>query len=149
MNRTLRNAAATVIFLAAACSPFSSERTDTIVTPTTTWVATTEPAPETFALGTALTPAGAVAFDAREETFNRGQEIFLSVDTTSSSAPLSVAVVWYGPDGRELRRDARTEVQRRFIPFRSGPTHGWANGAHTAVVVIDDRKVWESRFTVS
>jgi hypothetical protein len=119
------------------------------VTPTTTYVATTEPAPETYALGTTLTPAGAVAFDAREEAFNRGQEIFLSVDATSASAPLSVQVVWYGPDGRELRREARTGVQRRFVPFRSGPTHAWSNGAHKAIVVIDDRKVWESRFNVS
>ncbi|HEY0370912.1 MAG TPA: hypothetical protein VGD79_02870, partial [Thermoanaerobaculia bacterium] len=48
--------------------------------------------PETYALGTALTPRGAVAASATGEMFLRGGEVFLSVDVSGASSDQVVEV---------------------------------------------------------
>lgn len=104
---------------------------------------------ETFALGTAVTPRGAVPQDAAGETFIRGGEVFLSVNVTSASTDQVVEVKWLDPSGEVLRRDERRAPQgTRYVPFSSGRTAEWSPGSHRAVVLIDGRRVSEKAFTV-
>ena len=105
--------------------------------------------PETYALGTALTPRGAVPANATGETFIRGGEVFLSVDVSSASTDQLVEVKWIDPSGHVLHRDApRAPQGTSYVPFSSGTTSQWPRGPHRAVVVIDGRSVSEKAFTV-
>jgi hypothetical protein len=102
-----------------------------------------------YALGTALTPQGAVPENATGETFLRGGEVFLSVDVSSASTDQVVEVKWIDPSGRVLRRDARRAPQGTdHVPFSSGATQRWRPGPHRAVVLIDGRSVSEKTFMV-
>lgn len=107
-----------------------------------------DPAEDTFALGSKLTTGGAVASPSVQETYNRGENLFLSVDLTGSSQrKREVEVRWQSNKG-EVRRnrgvyDAR---RRRYATFESGMTGAWRPGAYRAVVVIDGRQVAERPF---
>jgi hypothetical protein len=104
---------------------------------------------ETYALGTSLTPRGAVPAQAAGETFLRGGEVYLSVDVSSASTDQVVEVKWIDPEGQVLRRDARRAPQgTAYVPFSSGATTQWPRGTHRAVVLIDGRSVSEKTFTV-
>lgn len=104
---------------------------------------------DTFALGTAVTPRGAVPQNAAGDTFIRGGEVFLSVDLSRASTDQVVEVKWLGPSGQVLLRDERRAPQgTRYVPFSSGRTAEWPLGAHRAVVLIDGRRVSEKAFTV-
>jgi pyruvate/2-oxoglutarate dehydrogenase complex dihydrolipoamide acyltransferase (E2) component len=115
-------------------------------------VATTaadEPSPETFALGTAVTPTGAVAQSAASDTVLRGGEVYLSVDVRSASTEHVIEVRWVDPAGRVLRRDARqVHDDAQWVPFSSGGTSRWSPGPHRAVILIDGRTVSEKSFAV-
>lgn len=107
------------------------------------------PAPETFALGTAVNASGAVPQEAAGETFLRGGEVYLSVNVQSASTEQTIEVKWIDPEGRVLRRDARhAELGARYVPFSSGGTAQWPVGPHRAVVLIDGRTVSEKTFAV-
>lgn len=106
-------------------------------------------APETFALGTSVTPRGAVPQDAVAETVMRGGELYLSVDVSSASREQTVEVKWVDPAGTVIRRDVKGAAQgMRYVPFSSGETRHWMPGPHRAVVLIDGRSVSEKPFTV-
>lgn len=113
-------------------------------------VATTESVSrETFALGTAVTPRGAMPQDAAGDSFIRGGEVFLSVNVSRASTDQLVEVKWLGPSGQVLHREERRAAQgTRYVPFSSGRTAEWQPGAHRAVVLIDGRRVSEKAFTV-
>jgi hypothetical protein len=104
---------------------------------------------DTYALGTELTPRGAVPADATGDAFLRGGEVFLSVDMSSASTDQLVEVRWVAPSGQVLHRDARRAPQgTAYVPFSSGRTASWPRGTHRAVVLIDGRSVNEKLFTV-
>lgn len=108
-----------------------------------------EPARDLYALGTALTPAGAVPRDAVGETFPRGGEVYLSVNVAGASSEQEIEVRWVGPDGKVLRRDeVAVPVGSDYAAFSSGDTDVWRVGQHRAVVVINGRKVSERTFDV-
>jgi pyruvate/2-oxoglutarate dehydrogenase complex dihydrolipoamide acyltransferase (E2) component len=110
---------------------------------------TEEPAPETFALGTAVSASGAVPQDASAETFIRGGEVYLSVDVRSASTDQTIEVKWIDPHGRVLRSDERHVPQEaQYVPFSSGATSRWPRGPHRAVILIDGRTVSEKTFAV-
>lgn len=112
--------------------------------------AANEPAAETYALGTAMTPSGAVAQASTGDNFIRGGEVFLSVDVSgASSAQSTVEVRWMDAAGRVIHRDTReTRAGARYLPFSSGRTSQWMPGEHRAVIVIDGRRVSEKRFAL-
>jgi len=102
---------------------------------------------ETFALGSSVTPIGAVPEDAASENFLRGGEVFLSVNVTGASTAQTVEVQWLAPDGSILRRDARVVAEgTKYVALSSGETKRWTPGAYRAVVVIDGRRVTEKAF---
>ena len=108
-----------------------------------------EPAAETYALGTAVTPSGAVAEASTGDNFVRGGEVFLSVDVSGASTSQKVEVRWVDPTGRVIRTDARQANEgTQYIPFSSGQTANWRPGAHRAVIVIDGRRVSEKAFAL-
>lgn len=105
--------------------------------------------PETFAIGTELTPAGGVAKDATAESFARGGEIYVSVDVASASTDQLVEVQWVDPNGSVVRHDKQKVPQEaRYVAFSSGPTSEWTRGSHQARVVIDGRAVAEKQFSI-
>ncbi len=106
-------------------------------------------APETFALGTSITPRGAIPQDAVAETVVRGGELFLSVDVSSASSSHRVEVKWIGPEGTVIRSDVKGATQGLdYLPFSSGETRHWTPGQHRARVLIDGRSVSEKAFVV-
>ena len=108
-----------------------------------------EPSHETFALGTSVTPSGAVAENAISENVSQGSEVYVSVDVRSASAAQTIEVRWVDPQGRVLRRDARHVPQdAQWVPFSSGRTSQWPRGTHRAVILIDGRTVSEKPFAV-
>lgn len=105
------------------------------------------PTQETFALGTALTRAGAVSREATADSFLQGGEVFLSVNLNGATAEQQVEVRWVAADGVLLRTQARNApVGATYLAFSSGPTQTWPEGDHRAVVVIDGRAVSEKPF---
>lgn len=111
--------------------------------------ATENVAPDTFALGTAVTSRGAVPQAAASETFRRGDEVFLSVDLSGVSSDPLVEVKWLDSYGHVLHRDVKHAVQgAHHLPFSSGATARWMPGAHRAVVLIDGRAVSEKAFSL-
>lgn len=108
-----------------------------------------EPAAETYALGTAVTPSGAVAAKSTGDNFIRGGEVYLSIDVSGASQAQTVEVRWTDPSGRVLRRDAREAARgTHYIPFSSGRTSNWPPGEHRAVIMIDGRRVSEKAFAL-
>lgn len=108
-----------------------------------------EPSRETFALGTAVTPSGAVAQQSAGDNFIRGGEVFLSVDVGGASSDQTVEVRWVDSQGRVLHRDERHATQgMRYLPFSSGRTADWPPGEHHAVVRIDGRTVSQKSFAL-
>ena len=104
---------------------------------------------EMYALGTEVTPGGAVPKDAAGETFRRGSEVFLSVNVNSASTDQKIEVKWLDPAGEVLRRDERHVTRdKNYVPFSSGETATWPRGEHRAVVLIDGRSVSEKPFTL-
>jgi hypothetical protein len=107
------------------------------------------PTSRTYALGTELTPEGAVAERAAGDSFRRGGEIYLSVNVSSASVDQRVDVEWLEPGGAPVQRAARQVPQSaQFASFHSGPTARWTPGEHRVVVRIDGRKVTELEFTL-
>ena len=107
------------------------------------------PAPETFALGTAVSASGAVPQQASAETVLRGGEVYLSVDVRSASTDQTIEVKWIDPQGHVLHHDSRHVPQEaQYVPFSSGETRRWRRGPHRAVVLIDGRTVSEKTFAV-
>lgn len=108
-----------------------------------------EPAAETYALGTSVTPSGAVTQASMGDNFVRGGEVFLSVDVSGASSAQSVEVRWMDAAGRVLRRDSREAKQgMHYLPFSSGQTSRWMPGEHRAVILIDGRRVSEKAFAM-
>lgn len=105
------------------------------------------PTQETFALGTALTRAGAVSREATADSFLRGGEVFLSVNLNGATAEQEVEVRWVASDGAVLQTHSRSApAGATYLAFSSGPTQSWPAGDHRAVVVIDGRAVSEKPF---
>ena len=102
-----------------------------------------------YALGTALTPEGAVPRDASGESFGRGGEVYLSVNVDGSSTEQAIEVDWVGPTGDVLRRQV-LDVPRgaQYAAFSSGDTGRWRPGQHRVVVKINGRRVSERPFEV-
>jgi hypothetical protein len=108
-----------------------------------------KPALRTYALGTELTPEGAVAMRAAGDTFLRGGEIFLSVNVSGATTAQKVEVEWRRADGDVNHRDVRIVPESaEYASFVSGPTKSWLSGEHHVVISIDGRKVTELPFTV-
>jgi hypothetical protein len=106
-----------------------------------------EASPETYAIGTAVTPQGAIPARATGDSFLRGGEVFVSVDVSGATTDHQIEVRWVDGEGRVLRRDARRAGKgTEYVPFSSGPTSQWQNGAYRAVIVIDGRAVNEKAF---
>jgi hypothetical protein len=103
---------------------------------------------DTFALGSRLTPAGAVADNSVQDLYSRGEKLFVAVDLTGSSRPTrDVEVRWLSSDGGQLHRDRRVvDVKKRYATFPSGMTSSWSAGNYRAIVVIDGREVAERPF---
>lgn len=106
-----------------------------------------EPSSEIFAIGSELTPQGAVTAESSNDSFRRGPELFLSIDVSSASTDQTIAVHWTDDQGVIKRIDRRVVTRdERYAPFSSGPTHRWRAGKHRAVIVIDGRRVSEKEF---
>lgn len=107
------------------------------------------PTQRTYALGTELTPEGAVAMRSTGDTFVRGGAIYLSVDVSSASVEQRVAVEWRTAEGALVARAEKHVPQAaRYVAFESGATEAWPVGDHRATVTIDGRKVTELEFTL-
>lgn len=112
-------------------------------------VDTTAPVPETFALGTRITPSAAVPQDAATDMFPRGGEIFLSVNVRGASTEQKIAVEWIAPNGAVMAKTEQNVPQQAdYVAFSPGATHRWPAGQHRAVVIIDGRRVAERPFGV-
>jgi hypothetical protein len=110
---------------------------------------TVEASPETFALGTELSPSGAVAERGISDAVVRGGEVYVSVDVHGASTNQKIEVQWLDPNGEVIRSEERRVSQgAQYIPFSSGRTEDWKPGAHRAVIVIDGRRVSEKKFAV-
>ena len=110
-------------------------------------VAMTAPAKETFALGSELTADGAVTQEAATDEFKRGGEVFLSICTKGASTDQTIKVDWIDPAGRVIQSQTRIALRGvHYIAFSSGRTGGWRAGEHHAVVLIDGRRVSEKTF---
>jgi hypothetical protein len=104
---------------------------------------------DVFALGTTVTPEGAVPESASGEEFIRGGEVFLSVNVAGASSDQRIAVEWIDPSGRLIRKEARHVGEgSSYAPFSSGRTASWKRGRHRAVVIIDGRRVNERVFSL-
>ena len=111
--------------------------------------ATTDPSPEVFAIGTALTATGAVAENSTSDSFRRGPELYVSVDVTSASTEQTIDVEWLDARGRKVHSDRRVVNRGHgYATFSSGPTHTWTAGEHRAIITIDGRKVSEKHFSL-
>jgi hypothetical protein len=120
-----------------------------VVTETAEPSQASEPSKETFALGSAVTAAGAVPQDAASETFIHGGPIYLSINVESASRDQKVEVHWIAPDGSALRSEERAVPRSaNYVAFTTGATAAWPTGEHRAVVMIDGRKVSEKPFTL-
>lgn len=108
-----------------------------------------EPSQETFALGSDLTPAGAVAKEATCEAFVRGGSVFLSVNVNGASNDQKIEVEWLDAKNHVMRTETRrVPGGTRYVAFSSGRTAGWSPGPHRVVIVIDGRTVSEKTFAV-
>lgn len=102
------------------------------------------PARDVYAIGTVLTPEGAVASSSVTDEIPRGGPLYLSVNVSGTSAPPVVEVVWHDPTGKILRQERKeARAQAPFVSFSSGDTAAWRAGRHLAEVFVNDRKVTE------
>jgi hypothetical protein len=105
------------------------------------------PSRDTYALGTQLTPAGAVSATAAGEQFTRGGEVFLSITVAGASGEQRIGVEWVDPRGKVIRKDTRTVPRdAQYAPFSTGNTARWKPGPHRAIVIINGRRVTEREF---
>lgn len=105
------------------------------------------PTSQTYALGTEVTPEGAVAMRSAGDLFMRGGPIYLSVNVASASTDQRVSVEWLTARGEVVRRFERNVPQSvPYATFESGPTKTWPEGNHRVVIMIDGRKVTELPF---
>lgn len=112
-------------------------------------VETPELAKQTFALGSMVTPAGAVPEEAASESFHRGGEVFLSVDVASASGEQNFDVQWLDARGRVIRKETRKVPEgSRYAAFSSGREIAAMPGRHSAVIIIDGRRVMEKPFSI-
>ena len=115
----------------------------------TTQSVAAEPSRDPYALGTSLTPEGAVSKSATGETFRRGGEVFLSINVAGASTEQDIQVEWVGPDGEVLRRAAVAVPQgSSYAAVSSGKTAQWPEGEHRAVIIINGRRVSERPFAM-
>jgi hypothetical protein len=109
-----------------------------------------DPALETFVLGSSLAAGGYVPQQASGDTFSRGGELFLSVDVAGASTDQEIQVEWRDENGRAVRRETRHVGEgARYVAFSSGPTAAWSRGPHQAVVTINGRTVSEKKFALT
>ena len=135
-----------LLTLLAGCSADSgSERTHAqLIAPDPA-----ETSADPYALGSNVTPAGAVPKDAEGESFRRGGQVFLSVDVASASADQNIEVEWRDGSNRILRRDAKhVPVGSHYASFSSGREVSGIAGPRTAIVIINGRRVSERTFTI-
>ena len=108
---------------------------------------TEAPSRETYAIGTATMPDGAIPQRATGDSFLRGPEIFVSVDVSGASTQHDLEVRWIDGEGTVLARVVRRAPRGTgHVAFSSGPTTRWRSGAHRAVIVIGGRTVTEKLF---
>ena len=104
-------------------------------------------AKDTYAIGTTVTPQGAIPREALTEQFPRGGEVYLSINVAGASTSQEITVQWLRPDGKVIREDALEAPEgTAFVAFTSGPTNQWQPGEHKAVVLINGRRVSERNF---
>ena len=110
----------------------------------------TKPAGATYALGTSLTNDGAIAADSAGDSFRRGPEIYLAIDTASASIDQMIEVQWVDAAGRIARRDAHVVPEgTKYARFATGDTTTWQPGAYRAVISINNRFVNQTPFTLT
>lgn len=96
-----------------------------------------------------VTPAGAVPEEAASESFHRGGEVFLSVDVASASSEQNFDVQWLDARGRVIRKETRKVPEgSRYAAFSSGREIAAMPGRHSAVIIIDGRRVMEKPFSI-
>lgn len=108
---------------------------------------TADTAPDPYAIGATVTPAGAVPRDAQTEQFQRGNEVYLSINVAGASTDQEISVRWVGPQGEVIREDEREVPEgSAHVAFSSGSTARWRSGQHRAVITINGRRVSEREF---
>jgi hypothetical protein len=108
-----------------------------------------EPAHDTYALGAAVTPHGAIPRDAVTSSFPRGGEVYLSINVAGASTHQEISVEWVSPKGEVIRQDeAAAPEGTAYVAFSSGSTRAWPPGEHRAVITINGRRVGERPFEV-
>ena len=110
---------------------------------------TTKPAGATYAIGTEVTKAGAIAMDSVGDSFRRGPGIYLAVDVRSASTDQTIQVDWLDGAGQLVHRETRTVGEgKEYADFASGDTTRWKPGAYRARITINDRVVNETHFAL-
>jgi hypothetical protein len=138
-------AAAVFMVMSGACSP----RPEVRDTPTRAgFVVDADPSQDLFALGTELTPVGAVADRSVTHEVEAGARLFLSVNVQGATVPQTVELVWYDARGKVVDADRRTSSNQPFLIF-DRTTNGWQKGTYKAEVFVNNRKVSEKLLKVS
>ena len=141
MKRFLTGAA--LLPLVIACGEVRPAHPEAVSTDTTRGLVAT------YAVGTQVTSAGAIAQDFAGDSFRRGPGLFLAIDVASASTEQKIQVDWVDSFGRVVHRDTRSVSEgTRYADFTSGDTSGWIPGAYRAVIRINDRVVNETRFAL-
>jgi hypothetical protein len=105
------------------------------------------PTHQMYALGTEITPEGAVSARSAGDSFVRGGEVYLSVNVTSATSPQKIEVEWRDADGNVTDREAQeVPSSARYVAFSAERTAEWTPGDHRVVVMIDGRKVTQLDF---
>ena len=105
------------------------------------------PTHQMYALGTEITPEGAVSARSSGDSFIRGGEVYLSVNVTSATNAQKIEVEWRDAKGNVTDREAQqVPASARFVAFSPEHTAEWAPGDHRVVVMIDGRKVTQMDF---
>ena len=148
MTKGLSTAAA-LLLLVAGVTGCSAERKPLRGTRVDANGSTGVAARDTYALGSALAPSGAVLQDATIDSILRGQEGYLSVDVANASTDATIEVQWLSAVGAVERAETRHVPEgARYAAFSTGATTRWSPGPHRAVVIINGRKVTERAFGV-
>ena len=105
------------------------------------------PTHQMYALGTEITPEGAVSARSAGDSFVRGGEVYLSVNVTSATTPQKIEVEWRDAEGNVTDREAQqVPSSARYVAFSPERTAEWTAGDHRVVVMIDGRKVTQMDF---
>jgi hypothetical protein len=106
-----------------------------------------KPTHQMYALGTEITPEGAVSARSSGDSFVRGGEVYLSVNVTSATSPQKIEVEWRDAKGNVTDREAQVVPSTaRYVAFSPQHTAEWLPGDHRVVVMIDGRKVTQMDF---